>query len=708
MTGPDAEAAHLLARSHRFTLGEPRTITVTGDGARVIFLRTQSGTDAVTCLWSLDLATGDEHLLADPRRLLGGATEEVSPEERSRRERIRESAVGIVDYSLNRLGRVAAFALSGRLFVLDVASGDVRELAVTGSIRDPRLDPTGGHVCFLAGGGLSVVDLDAASVLELSAGTAEVSFGAPEFVAAEEMNRHRGYWWSPFGDRLLVARVDTSGVDRWWLSEPSMPGHVPTDNAYPAAGRPNAEVSLHLFDLHGGVVSVDWDGERLPFLVTVTWTAGAPLTLALMSRDQKRLEVHTVDVTDGHTEVVHVDTDPAWVYLVPGTPGWLPDGRLVRASQSESTSRLVIGEQHKTPAGLQLHEVVDIGSTVLFTASTEPTEQHVYVYDPADDAGLIRLTDLPGVHECAAGAGMIVIISETLDRDGRTVRVLRGSQELARLNSRAAPPPYAPKVTLLSVGRRELRTAVLFPRDETRPAGPLPVLMDPYGGPLSQRVRKARRLFYEPQWLADHGFAVVVADGRGSPARGPEWERAVHLDFAGPVLEDQLEALERVGEHYPGELDLDRVAIRGWSFGGYLAALAVLRRPDVFKAGIAGAPVTDWRLYDSVASERYLGDPGEQAEAYTRASLLELASGLQRPLLLVHGLADDNVHPSHSFRLSEQLLLSGRPHQLLPLPGVTHLVWQPEVLSGLLRLQVAFLRRWIGPSPDTYESGSTS
>jgi len=210
-------------------------------------------------------------------------------------------------------------------------------------------------------------------------------------------------------------------------------------------------------------------------------------------------------------------------------------------------------------------------------------------------------------------------------------------------------------------------------------------------------VLAARRLFYEPQWLADQGFAVIVADGRGSPARGPAWERAFRFDVATAALDDQVAALEHVLARYPGELDAGRVGIRGWSFGGYLSALAVLRRPDVFAAAIAGAPVSEWRWYDSVATERYLGHPGEHPEAYERSSLIPLAAGLTRPLLLVHGLTDDNVHPRHSLLLSRELTAAGRDHELILLPGVTHITWQPEVIERLLAAHVRFFRRWLAP-----------
>jgi dipeptidyl-peptidase-4 len=225
------------------------------------------------------------------------------------------------------------------------------------------------------------------------------------------------------------------------------------------------------------------------------------------------------------------------------------------------------------------------------------------------------------------------------------------------------------------------------------------VLLDPYGGPHAQRVLAARAAFLTSQWLAEQGFAVLVADGRGTPGRGPEWEREVWRDLAGPVLEDQIEALDAANERC-GDLDLGRVAIRGWSFGGYLAALAVLRRPDVFHAAIAGAPVTDWRLYDTHYTERYLGDPAETAEVYEANSLLGDAPRLKRPLFLIHGLADDNVVAAHTLRLSSALLAAGRPHVVLPLSGVTHMTPQEEVAENLLLLQVDFLRRALGINED--------
>jgi dipeptidyl-peptidase-4 len=271
---------------------------------------------------------------------------------------------------------------------------------------------------------------------------------------------------------------------------------------------------------------------------------------------------------------------------------------------------------------------------------------------------------------------------------------MRAGKTLGEIASHAEPPAVEVNVNLIRAGEHELRTAVLLPSGYSGDE-PLPVLMDPYGGPHSQRVLATRRAFAESQWLADQGFAVVVADGRGTPARGPAWERAIHHDVVGPVLEDQVTALHAAAEHFP--LDLSRVAIRGWSFGGYLAALAVLHRPDVFHAAVAGAPVTDWTLYDTHYTERYLGDPNEDPEPYERASLIravgdEEGTRTMRPLLIIHGMADDNVVVAHTLRFSSALLAAGLPHSVLPLSGVTHMTPQEVVAENLMLLQVDFLK----------------
>jgi dipeptidyl-peptidase-4 len=380
------------------------------------------------------------------------------------------------------------------------------------------------------------------------------------------------------------------------------------------------------------------------------------------------------------------------VDIVPGVPAHTASGAFLWLGDRDGARRLLADGKPVTPPSLQVRALLDVeGETVLLSASEDPVETALWTWSAAE--GLRRVTPGPGVHTGRLAGGTLVVTRQALDADGTATTVTRDgfTRTIASL---AEPPGLEPRVTLHALGERALRTALLLPSWHA-PGTPLPVLLDPYGGPHAQRVVAARPAHLTSQWFAEQGFAVVVVDGRGTPGRGPEFERAVWGDLAGPVLADQVEALHALAADHP-DLDLTRVGIRGWSFGGYLAALAVLRRPDVFHAAVAGAPVTDWALYDTHYTERYLGHPDAHPDAYARTSLITEAAALTRPLLLVHGLADDNVVAAHTLRLSSALLAAGRPHSVLPLSGVTHMTPQEVVAENLLLLQVRFLQDALG------------
>ncbi|MCD0447940.1 alpha/beta fold hydrolase [Actinocorallia sp. API 0066] len=681
------------ARTRRFTLGAPRGVTVSPDGSSVIFLRSKSGADPVTCLWRLDPATGAERLLADPVAL-DIDERDLPAEERARRERARESAGGIVAYSTDEAVRTAAFTLGGQLFVADLATGAVRQLPAETPVFGPRLDPKGARVAYVSGRSLHVIDVaSGADTVVARSESEQVSYGLAEFIAAEEMGRMRGFWWSPRGDALLVARVDETPVLRWHIADPAHPERPAQKVAYPAAGTPNAIVSLTIVTAEGEKkASVSWDRGMYPYLVTALWDGRGPL-IVVQTRDQRSLRVLGVDPLNGETRMAHNAHDAAWLEIVAGVPARTGSGALVWTLDDDGTRRLTVGGEPVTPPGLQVRAVLDVtGSSVLFTASEEPTEIHVWEYTPE---GLTRLTEGSGVFGAVRGGGTVVLSGTTLEAT-RSRTWVHGTD--VTVANHAETPVITPKVELFAAGDRAIRTAVLLPSGFDPASGErLPVLVDPYGGPGAQRVLAAGRAFCEAQYLADQGFAVIVADNRGTPGRGPGWERAIAGDFCDVVLADQIAALHAAAERYP--LDLSRVAIRGWSFGGFLAALAVLRRPDVFHAAVAGAPVTDWTLYDTHYTERYLGDPGEEPDVYKANSLIDDAPALERPLMLIHGLGDDNVVAAHTLRLSSALLAAGRPHTVLPLSGVTHMTPQEIVAENLLHLQVAFLRESLPPAP---------
>ncbi|WP_371527378.1 prolyl oligopeptidase family serine peptidase [Streptomyces sp. NBC_01283] len=700
----------LHARTQRFTLGAPRAFTVAPDGSRVTFLRSSSGTDRANQLWVLDLADGAaERVAADPQALLKGAVEQLSAEERARRERSREGGAGIVGYATDAAVELAAFTLSGRLFAAELRVGTARELPAPAPVIDPRPSPDGRHIAYVAGGALRVTGADGEGDRALVAPEPDsvenetVTYGLAEFIAAEEMQRSRGFWWSPESDRLLVARADDAPVRRWWIADPAHPETEPARVAYPAAGTANADVRLFVVELDGTRTEVMWDRARYPYLARVHWSsAGAPLLL-VQSRDQLSQLYLAVDPDDGSTRMVHAEEDPQWLELFPGAPSWSPSGRLVRIVDEGGARVLAVGERPLTGPQLHVRAVLDVADEdVLISASAgaaaaSPETGEVHVYR-VNELGVERVSAEPGVHSAVRAGGLTVLVSATLDQPGSRVQVLRDGKQVATVASYARRPGLTPRVTLTEGGARKIPCAVLLPTDYEEGSGPLPVLLDPYGGPHGQRVLAAHNPYLTSQWFADQGFAVVVADGRGTPGRSPAWEKEIRRDFT-LTLDDQVDALRGLAADHP--LDLDRVAIRGWSYGGYLAGLAVLRRPDVFHAGVAGAPVTDWQLYDTHYTERYLGNPSEDPAPYALSSLVT-DEGLvapeepHRPLMIVHGLADDNVVVAHALRLSSALLAAGRPHEVLPLSGVTHMTPQEQVAENLLLLQVDFLKRSLG------------
>jgi dipeptidyl-peptidase 4 len=698
VTAPPAEGGHddfprRQARTRGFSLGTPRGMRIAPDGRRVAFLRSNGPEDPVNRLWALELPAGTERCVADPLAV-GADPAALPPEEAARRERSREVAGGIVSYATDRALRRAAFALGGDLWVAELDDPSARRLAVAGPVVDPRPDPGGARVAYVAAGALHIVALDGGDATRLAGeDDPAVTWGLAEFIAAEEMGRARGFWWAPDGRRLLAARVDTTAVSRWHLADPADPARPPTALPYPAAGTANAAVSAALVDLEGRRLDVRWDREAFPYLARAGWPEPGPY-LVVQSRDQRRLLVLAVDHSTGATTVVQEQHAADWVELVPGLPRRVRAGVLHTVDDGD-TRRLALDGAPLTPPGMQVRGLVDLdGDAALVTASGEdPTA--VATWRVPFGAGADRSTDaepltpLDGVATAWRSGGVTVVAQRDLERVGTAVLVSHpaGRVELA---SHAAASGLAPAPLLQVLGTRRLHSALLLPRG--RGVGPFPVLLDPYGGPGAQRVLRSRGAFTLPQWFADAGFAVLVTDGRGSPGRGPAWERAIAGDLGSAPLEDQVDALHAAAEAHPGMLDLGRVAIRGWSFGGYLAARALLRRPDVFRAAIAGAPVVDWRLYDTHYTERYLGMPQDNAAAYDRSSLLADAGALDGALLLIHGLADDNVVAAHTLRLSAALLAAGRAHQVLPLAGVTHVTRQAETAAGLLRLQLAFLR----------------
>ncbi len=441
------------ARTRNFTLGSPRSFAVAGDGSRVVFLRSPAGDDPRTALWVLDVAEGRERLVVDPAELITDLSgEHLSVQERARRERVRETAGGIVAYATDEHARIAVLVQSGRLFVADLLAGAVRELSVPTPVFDPRPDPAGRHVAFVHERALYVVRLSDGAVTRLAGeDAATVSWGMAEFVAAEEMERDRGYWWAPDGETLLVARVDEAPVGELWITDAAHPGTPPRAVRYPAAGSPNASVEAHLIGLDAaGPVPVSWDRLSFPYLGAAHWDAHGPL-IAVQSRDQCQLQVLAVDPLSGATSSLGAESDPEWVDLVRGGPRRLSDGRLVTVASAGDTVSLLIDGAPVTPPELEVRALIGAaGEEVLLEAGTDPTEVQVWRWTTTE--ALTCLTATPGVHTAVSGGPVCVVGSATLEHDG--TRWALGDHVFA---TRAQVPIIRPVVQMLTVGERELR-----------------------------------------------------------------------------------------------------------------------------------------------------------------------------------------------------------------------------------------------------------
>ena len=661
-----------LTRTRRFTLGVPDRFTVVRDGAIVLFLRSKAGDDPVSCLWAADLDSGQERLLADPAELRPGAD--------------------ISDYATDDTGWLAAVTLAGELWVVDVVHGSAQRLTVREPAAGPRPDPAGRWIGYLHRGGLRAIGADSGEDREIAGppeDAAEVAFGVATYTGATD--DVRGYWWSPDGSRLLLTRVDFTRVPLWHITDPGDPGREPRAVRYTAAGMANPEVTLWVAGLDGTRVQASWDNAAFEYVVGAGWDTHGPYAV-VQSRDQRTVLLLGIDPDSGGTTVLSEQRDRCWVQLVTGLPARTEAGALVSHSDEAGTRHLTIDGVKVTPPGLQLRAVLGVeGEDVLFTASGEPAETHVWSYRPGQ--GIARLSTTSGVHSGVRRDGTLVQVARGPERPGGTTTVCRDGKQPAVIASLAERPVLEVHATQLVLGPRRLRAALYFPSWHEPGSAPLPILADPYGGAGLQRVTAEldwRCLV--SQWFAEHGFAVLVADGSGTPGRGPDWEREVHGDVFGPVLEDQVTAVHEAARLYP-DLDLTRVGIRGWSFGGSLAEVAVLRRPDVFHVAVAGAGVTDQHLYNAHWRERTLGHPDEFPERYDACSLIREAPNLRRPLLLMHGLADENVFPANTLRLSAALLAAGRPHEVLLLPGVGHQAMGVPVTERLLDHQVRFLKR---------------
>jgi dipeptidyl-peptidase-4 len=711
---PDLDLLRALAQTRGFHLGTPAHATVTADGRAVLFLRS-AARDPKQSLYEMDIQSGDVRLLASPDALLA-APETLSSEEKVRRERMRVRTTGFTSLELSDDGARALVTLSGRIYVVDRARSVARELPTgAGAAIDPRFSPDGARVAFVRDDDLYTVPAAGGRETRVTRGGSErVTHGLAEFIAEEELDRTRGFWWSPDGAHILYEEADTSGVDVLSIADPLRPEQAPQRIAYPRPGRPNASVRFGVVPAGGGAtVWAQWDRARFPYVAQVLWPDGGPPLFFVLDRLQHAGELLALDPATGKTRTLVEERDCAWVNVDASVPRWLRDGSgflwsTERSGEWQLELRDATGALVRSllPRGFGYVAVADVDEkarAAVVVGSEDPTQAAAWLVPLDRSAAPRRLTPGPGFATASFGRAHDRYVSVEMSL-GATPRWLVRSLDGAvarEVPATAEWPAALPAVEMTDVGAEHFRVAIVRPhgfRADRRYA----VLDAAYGGPGVSVVEQSALPFVRAQWMADATQSVVVAiDAPGTPRRGRDWERALYKKLGSVPLEGHVAALQALGARYR-QLDLSRVGVYGWSFGGYFAALAVLVRPDVYKAGVAGAPPADWRDYDTAYTERYLGLPAEDTAAYDQASLLPFASkpahaGEARPLLVVHGTADDNVWFLNSVKLADALERGARTFSLLPLAGTTHMLLDPDLSEEVWLRTARVLREALGP-----------
>jgi dipeptidyl-peptidase-4 len=692
----DRDLIVALAQTRSFRLGLPVQVRLPPDGRTALFLRSASR-DAEQSLFAMDVATGDARLLVSPRALLA-APETLSPEERVRRERMRVHATGFTSLELSKDGAKALVTVSGRVFVVDRATGKAHELPTgDGAAIDPHFSPDGARVAFVRDDDLHIVPVDGGHATRVTHGGSErLTHGLAEFVATEELQRARGVWWSPDGARLLYEEADTSKVDVLTIADPFHAEHAPQRIAYPRPGRPNADIRFGVVAAAGGPTTwAQWDHARFPYVAHASWPKGGPPLLYVLDRLQRQGQLLSLDPATGKTTVLVAEKDDAWIDVDPSVPRWLGDGTgFLWSSERSGAWQLELRDAHGKlvrellPQGVGYVALADVDEknrTAVVVAGVDPTASCPWLV-PLDGGPARALAPEHGVADARFDASHEVFVSTeaTLEAMPRVVVRSVDGATAREVPSLAEGPAKLPVVKIEAVGPDRTLVAIVRPRGVPADRR-LPVIDSAYGGPLHAVVQQSATTFVRMQWMADAtGAAVVAIDARGTPRRGRDWSRALAGKLGSVPLEGHVTALKALGATHP-ELDVSRVGVYGWSFGGYFAAMAVLARPDVYVAGVAGAPPADWRDYDTAYTERYLGLPDPDATAYDEASLLTMAKragtagGPRRKLLVIHGTADDNVWFLNGVKLVDALARAHLPYEFLPLAGTTHMLLDPAL-----------------------------
>jgi dipeptidyl-peptidase-4 len=671
----------------------PREPKLSPDGRFVTLLKNRPDDKDRYDLWAIDTATGAERMLVDSKKIgTGGA---ISEEEKMRRERARIAGTkGITDYGWAPDSQSILVPIDGDLY-LAALDGSVRRLTETAATEiDPKVSETGRYLSFLRDRNLYVMDAATGQERALTSdGGKTLSWGAAEFVAQEELGRDTGYWWSPDDRYLAVARVDESPVAIVKRAAIGASGTELIEQRYPAAGTKNAIVDLYIMTPDGqSRVKADLGGDPDHYLARVDWARdGKSLYVQRLSRDQKRLDMLRIDPANGHSSLLFSETSPTWVNLTENFKT-LGDGSLVWSSERSGFSHLYRWKAGKwTPLTHGLWAVEKVAGVdekakrVYFTGTVEtPIEQQLYWVNYERPGAPVRVTESGWYNNAVMdkGATHALISRSNTSQPSQTYLADSGGKRLAWVEQNAlnTSHPYAPyldshvKPTFGSIAGPD--GTKLYYRLYSPPlqAGKkYPVFFYVYGGPHGQQVTDGwygQLPLHEA--LVDQGWIVFTIDNRGTNRRGTKFEDAVYRSMGEAEVTDQLAGVEWL-KRQPF-VDSTKMAVMGWSYGGYMTLKLLEKAPGVFAAGVAVAPVTKWELYDTAYTERYLGNPANDPKPYQSSDALDDAVKIRDPLLLVHGMSDDNVVFQNSTELYARLQQGKRPFEMMVYPGATHAI----------------------------------
>lgn len=687
-----------------------RGARLTADGRRVTYLRGKETDKDRYDLWAYDVAARRHTLLVDSASL-ETADKALSAEEEARRERQRTSAYGgILEYEVAHDGRRILIPLGGDLYLYDLEAAPasaVRRLTNTPSYEtDARFSPKAKYVSFIRDANVVIIELASGKEsMVTTTGGGLVSYGMAEFIAQEEMDRTTGYWWSPDESAIAYTRVDESTVDEVQRFQIEADGVTVTRQRYPAAGTRNAVVELYVGKIEASSkdpVEVDLGANTDIYLVRVDWFPNSrQLAVQRQSRDQKTLTLLRADAATGATRDLVVERSETWVDLHDELTFLTDAGDFLWASSRSGYRHLyaydaegtllrpvtqgdwmVSGDTGAANGGQAVHGVDRARGLVYFSANLDtPLERHLYSVSWRTPGKPQRITTGSGWHSTSMSRDAKIFLDAFSTPSQPRDLVLRdvAGRELAQLvpNRLDASHPYAPYLaehvvpkfgTLQSADDQTMHYMLLTPK-VLEPGKRYPVIVEVYGGPSVQRVRRS---WGDPfhQWLVQQGYVVFMLDNRGSGLRGVRFESALYHDMGRVETEDQV-----AGATFLRTLpfvDPKRIGIWGWSYGGYMALNAMTRAPGTFAAGVAGAPVTDWSLYDTHYTERFMGTPAQNPEGYSRSRVMTHAENLAGPLLVIHGMADDNVLFTHSTSLFSTLQRLDKPFDAMPYPGGKH------------------------------------